>query len=117
MATPGRVWDLVERLRDALPGLALNLHLHDTRGTAMANALAALEEGVTELDASVGGLGGSPFAPGGANGNLATEDLAHMLADMGVETGVDVEALAEAAQLAEELVGHPLPAGRRAGNG
>ena len=71
----------------------------------MANALAALEAGVTELDASVGGLGGSPFAPPGANGNLATEDLVHALEAMGVDTGIDLDALIVAAQLACELVG------------
>jgi hydroxymethylglutaryl-CoA lyase len=109
MATPSRVWDVVDRFRAGLPGVPLNLHLHDTRGTAMANALAALEAGVTELDASVGGLGGSPFAPGGGNGNLSTEDLAHMLADMGIQTGVDIEKMAEAARLAKELVGHDIP--------
>jgi hydroxymethylglutaryl-CoA lyase len=107
MATPGRVWDLIDRVRRTLPEVPLSLHLHDTRGTAMANVLAALETGVTEFDASVGGLGGSPFAPG-ANGNLATEDIVHMLTDMGVDTGVDLDRLLEAARLAESLVGHPL---------
>jgi hydroxymethylglutaryl-CoA lyase len=108
MATPARIWDVLGLLRDELPSTPLSLHLHDTRGTAMANALAALEIGVTEFDASVGGLGGSPFAPPGANGNLATEDLVHMLIDMGIETGVDLDRVLEAARLTEELVGHPL---------
>jgi hydroxymethylglutaryl-CoA lyase len=107
MATPGRVWDLIGMVRRSLPDVPLTLHFHDTRGTAMANVLAALEAGVTDFDASVGGLGGSPFAPG-ANGNLATEDVVHMLTDMGVQTGVDLERLLEAAKLAESLVGHPL---------
>jgi hydroxymethylglutaryl-CoA lyase len=107
MATPGRVWDLVGLIRQAVPQAPLSLHFHDTRGTAMANVLAALELGIADFDASVGGLGGSPFAPG-ANGNLATEDVVHMLADMGVETGVDLERLLEAARLAESLVGHRL---------
>jgi hydroxymethylglutaryl-CoA lyase len=107
MATPGRVWDLVGLTGQAFPEVPLSLHFHDTRGTAMANVLAALEAGVAEFDASVGGLGGSPFAPG-ANGNLATEDVVHMLTDMGVETGVDLERLLHAARLAESLVGHPL---------
>jgi hydroxymethylglutaryl-CoA lyase len=108
MATPVRIWDVVSAVHDQLGRSAqLNLHLHDTRGTAMANALAALEAGVTELDASIGGLGGSPFAPG-ANGNLATEDMVHMLADMGVETGISLDAVLDAAALAESLVGHPL---------
>jgi hydroxymethylglutaryl-CoA lyase len=107
MATPTRVWDVVGLLRERLPDLPLNLHFHDTRGTAMANVLAALEVGITEFDASVGGLGGSPFAPV-ANGNVATEDVVHMLADMGVGTGVDMDRLLEAARLAQRLVGHPL---------
>jgi hydroxymethylglutaryl-CoA lyase len=107
MATPTRVWKVVELLGRRLPGIPLNLHFHDTRGTAMANVLAALEVGVTEFDASVGGLGGSPFAPG-ANGNLATEDVVHMLMDMGIETGMDLDLLLEAARFAEGLVGHPL---------
>ena len=108
MATPTRVWDVVGLLRERLPDMPLSLHFHDTRGTAMANALAAMEAGVTELDTSVGGLGGSPFAPPGANGNLATEDLVHMLTDMGIETGVDLDRVLDAARLVEELVGHPL---------
>lgn len=107
MATPGRVWDVVGPVLERLPGLRLNLHFHDTRGAAMANVLAALELGVDEFDASVGGLGGSPFAPG-ANGNVATEDLVHLLADMGIETGVDLGALLAASRLVEELVGHPV---------
>ena len=107
MATPTRVWKVIDLLGRRLPSVPINLHFHDTRGTAMANVLAALEAGVTEFDASVGGLGGSPFAPG-ANGNLATEDVVHMLMDMGIETGVDLDLLLEAARFAESLVGHPL---------
>jgi hydroxymethylglutaryl-CoA lyase len=107
MATPTRVWALVGLLLDKLPDVPLNLHFHDTRGTAMANVLAALELGITEFDASVGGLGGSPFAPGAA-GNVATEDLVHMLTDMGIETGIDLDRLLDAAHLVESLVGHPV---------
>ncbi len=107
MATPTRVWDVVGLLRDRLLDTPLNLHFHDTRGTAMANVLAALEVGVTEFDAGVGGLGGSPFAPG-ANGNLATEDVVHMLTDMGIETGVDLDRVLESARLAQDLIGRPL---------
>jgi hydroxymethylglutaryl-CoA lyase len=73
----------------------------------MANVFAALQVGVTEFDASVGGLGGSPFAPG-ANGNLATEDLVHMLADMGIGTGVDLDAMLSASALVADLIGHPV---------
>jgi hydroxymethylglutaryl-CoA lyase len=108
MATPGRVWDVVGLVRERCPDVPLNLHFHDTRGTAMANVLAGLDAGVTEFDASVCGLGGSPFAPG-TNGNVATEDLVHMFTDMGVDTGVDLGALLEAAALAEELLGRDLP--------
>ena len=108
MATPPRVWDLLGTLQERLSGVPLNLHFHDTRGTAMANVLAALEFGADDFDASIGGLGGSPFAPG-ANGNVATEDLVHMLIDMEIHTGVDFEALLEAARVVEELVGHPVP--------
>ena len=108
MATPTRVWDVIAHLRERFgERLRLNLHFHDTRGTAMANVLAAMQAGVTEFDASVGGLGGSPFAPG-ANGNVATEDLVHMLDDMGIETGVDLEAVLAASALIAELVGHPV---------
>ncbi|PZM90369.1 MAG: hydroxymethylglutaryl-CoA lyase, partial [Actinobacteria bacterium] len=88
----------------------LLLHFHNTRGTALANILTALELGVTEFDASVGGLGGCPYAPG-ATGNVATEEVVHMLHDMGVDTGIDLGALLEAAALAEEIVGRELPSG------
>jgi hydroxymethylglutaryl-CoA lyase len=108
MATPTRVWAVVGLLLDKLPAAPLNLHFHDTRGTAMANVLAALEMGIADFDASVGGLGGSPFAPGAA-GNVATEDLVHMLGDMGIQTGVDLDGLLDAARLVEALVGHPIP--------
>ena len=87
------------------------LHLHDTHGTALANCLSALDLGVRTFDTSIGGMGGCPYAPGAA-GNLATEDLVSMLADMGVETGVDLEKLINAGRLAQELIGHKLP-GRR----
>jgi len=85
--------------------------MHDTHGTALANCLAAMELGVTTFDTSIGGMGGCPYAPGAA-GNLATEDLVSMLADMGIETGVDLDKLIEAGALAQELVGHKL-SGRR----
>ena len=108
MATPGRVTRLVGQTRLAHPDVALNLHFHNTRGTALANVLAALELGVADFDASVGGLGGCPYAPG-ASGNVATEELVHMVQDMGVETGVDLEALLEVAAQAERIVGRTLP--------
>jgi len=86
------------------------MHFHNTRGTALANVYTALELGVTEFDASVGGLGGCPYAPG-ASGNVATEEVVHMLHDMGIDTGIDLAALIDAAKLAEDLVGRQLPSG------
>jgi hydroxymethylglutaryl-CoA lyase len=108
MATPRRVWDLVGSFRSRYPDLPLNLHFHNTRGTGLANVLAALEMGVADFDASVGGLGGCPYAPG-ASGNIATEELVHMAEDMGVSTGVDLMAMIEAAAAAERIVGRELP--------
>jgi hydroxymethylglutaryl-CoA lyase len=108
MATPTRVIELVNHTREILGERRLTLHFHNTRGTGLANVLTALQLGVTHFDASVGGLGGCPYAPG-ASGNIATEELVHMLEDMGVGTGVDLDALLEAAALAERLVGHELP--------
>jgi hydroxymethylglutaryl-CoA lyase len=86
----------------------LNLHFHNTRGTGLANVLEALVLGVDDFDASVGGLGGCPYAPG-ASGNIATEELVHMVEDMGVATGVDLDAMIDAARTAERLVGRTLP--------
>jgi hydroxymethylglutaryl-CoA lyase len=108
MATPGRVTHLVGETRMAFPDADLNLHFHNTRGTGLANVLAALQLGVTDFDASVGGLGGCPYAPG-ATGNVCTEDLVHMVEDMGVDTGIDLDALLGAAREAERLVGRTLP--------
>jgi hydroxymethylglutaryl-CoA lyase len=108
MATPGRVQRLVGEFRSAHPDISLNLHFHNTRGTGLANVLAALELGVADFDASVGGLGGCPYAPG-ATGNIATEELVHMVEDMGVATGIDLDALIDAAADAERIVGRVLP--------
>ena len=108
MATPRRVRDLVGSFRFRHPEVPLNLHFHNTRGTGLANVLAALELGVDDFDASVGGLGGCPYAPG-ASGNIATEELVYMVEDMGVGTGVDLAAMIEAAAAAERIVGHELP--------
>jgi hydroxymethylglutaryl-CoA lyase len=110
MATPRRVREVIAPVRDRHPDVPLLLHFHNTRGTALANILTALELGITEYDASVGGLGGCPYAPG-ASGNVATEEVVHMLHDMGIATGVDLAALLEAARLAEEIVGRELPSG------
>jgi hydroxymethylglutaryl-CoA lyase len=108
VGTPRQTHDLVRMFLAEMPSAELALHLHDTRGTALANALVGLELGVRTLDASVGGLGGCPFAPGAA-GNLATEDLVYMLHGMGVATGVDLDRLWEAGKVAEAIVGRELP--------
>jgi hydroxymethylglutaryl-CoA lyase len=107
VANPRHVSEIVGEFFARLPDTPLRLHFHDTRGMALANVVAALEAGATQFDGSVGGLGGCPYAPG-ASGNVATEDLIAMLHAMGIETGVDVDALLEAAWLAEEIVGRPL---------
>jgi hydroxymethylglutaryl-CoA lyase len=109
MATPRRVDELLDALeRAGITAADVGLHFHDTRGTALANVLAALERGVVRFDASIGGLGGCPYAPG-ASGNAVTEDLVHMLDDLGIDTGVDLDALIDCARLAQEIVGRELP--------
>jgi hydroxymethylglutaryl-CoA lyase len=108
MAYPTQVRELSEAYRQRHSEVPLRMHFHDTRGMGLANVLAALEAGIDRIDASVGGLGGSPYAAG-ASGNIPTEDLVHMLHEMGIETGVDLEALIGCAQLLEELLEHELP--------
>lgn len=108
VGTPLHVQRLLELFLKHFAKEELALHLHDTRGTALANALAGLEMGITTFDASVAGLGGCPYAPGAA-GNLATEDLVYMLHGMGIETGIDLPALVQAGQVAETVVGRKLP--------
>jgi hydroxymethylglutaryl-CoA lyase len=108
MATPLRIAELHGALDGVVDGVGL--HVHDTRGTALVNAYAALGLGFTRFDTAVGGLGGSPFAHG-AGGNLATEELVALCDDLGVATGIDVEALVSAALLVEDLVGRPVPSG------
>lgn len=108
MGTPRRVREVVETIRTCLPEVELNMHFHDTRGTGLANVLTALEMGVDYFDASIGGMGGSPYAAG-ATGNITTEDLVHMLIDMEIETGVDLSRLIDAARLAQGMTQGELP--------
>lgn len=109
-ATPARVSALLEQVRERHPDVSLGLHMHNTRGMGIAGVLAALQLGVTDIDASIGGLGGCPFAPG-ASGNVATEEVAYLCQDSGTATGADLEALVAAAQLAQDLVGRRLDSG------
>jgi hydroxymethylglutaryl-CoA lyase len=108
VAVPTQVADVLGRVARVIPAGHLAVHFHDTRGTALANVLAALQEGVGVVDSSAGGLGGCPYAPG-ASGNLATEDLLYMLHGMGIETGVDLAAVAAASRALGERLGRPLP--------
>jgi hydroxymethylglutaryl-CoA lyase len=108
IAHPGQIWDVVDAVRAHVGVDALALHLHDTRGTALANVLAGLQAGIVAFDSSAGGLGGCPYAPGAA-GNLATEDLLFMLNGLGIETGVSLEGVAAASSQLAPRVGHALP--------
>jgi len=109
-ATPLSIKRVVGAVRERFPLLDIALHLHDTRGMGIANAYAGLEMGVGIFDSAVAGLGGCPFAAHkGAAGNVCTEDLVFMCEEMGIATGVDLERLLDAARLAEDIVGHPLP--------
>lgn len=109
-ASPAQVQRVVGMVREKWPDLRLGLHLHDTRGTGMANALMGLQMGIESFDSSCAGLGGCPFAGHkGAAGNICTEDLVFMCHEMGIETGIDLDALIECARMAEDIVGHPLP--------
>jgi hydroxymethylglutaryl-CoA lyase len=105
---PGQVRSLLDLLLGAIPTDRLALHFHDTRGMAVANVLAALDMGIRTFDASAGGLGGCPYAPG-ASGNLSTEDLLYLVNGLGHHTGVDIDGVAVASWPLEPLVGHPLP--------
>ena len=108
VGTPGQTARICELFLAEFKAESLALHFHDTRGTALANALIGLQAGIRDFDASVAGLGGCPYAPGAA-GNLATEDLVYMLHGMGIETGIDLGALIEAGRVAENVVGRRLP--------
>ncbi|MBN3513586.1 hydroxymethylglutaryl-CoA lyase [Mycolicibacterium nivoides] len=106
--TPRRVSALVAKVRPLIGDLPLGAHFHNTRGAGLASAYAAVQSGVTRLDASVGGLGGCPFAPG-ASGNIATEDLVYMLRDSDIAVDVELTAAIDAARIAQDAVGHELP--------
>jgi len=108
IAHPGQIPSVVHAVGARVPLEQIALHLHDTRGTALANVLTALDVGITTFDAAAGGLGGCPYAPG-ATGNLATEDLVYMLNGLGIDTGVQLEALLDASAFIETRVGHALP--------
>jgi hydroxymethylglutaryl-CoA lyase len=109
-ANPLSIKRVVGALRERWPDVDFALHLHDTRGMAVANAFAGLEMGVKRFDAAVAGLGGCPFAGhAGAAGNICTEDLVFMCNEMGIKTGIDLDELIACAKLAEDIVGHPLP--------
>lgn len=106
--SPRQVAELISAVLDAVPGIELGLHLHDTRGFGMANVLAAMDVGATRFDAAVGGIGGNPFLHN-ASGNICTEDLVHMCEEVGIATGIDLDALIEANRFLESLLGRPLP--------
>jgi hydroxymethylglutaryl-CoA lyase len=108
MANPRQVGQVLEHLMPRFPGVEWTLHTHDTRAMAIPNILAAMECGVTNFDASIGGLGGCPFAPG-ASGNVCSEDLVHCLHAMGVATGIDLDRLLAASRRVQEVVGRALP--------
>lgn len=105
---PGRVTELLDAVRAACPATPLGVHFHNTRGAGLACVLAAVQAGVTQIDAAVGGLGGCPFAPG-ASGNIATEEVVYLLEESGVSTGVDLDRVLSAAAVVEKAVGHALP--------
>ena len=108
MATPPLVKSAVRALQDAVPELPVALHFHNTRGIGLCNVMAGLEEGIDRFDASFGGIGGCPFAPG-ATGNICTEELVLLCEEMGIDTGVDLDQLIEVGRMAESIVGHVLP--------
>jgi hydroxymethylglutaryl-CoA lyase len=106
--TPRRVSSLIAQLRPVIGDMPLGGHFHNTRGAGLASAYAAVSSGVTRLDASAGGLGGCPFAPG-ATGNIATEDLVYLLRDSDIDVDIDLQAAIAAAEVAKSVVGHDLP--------
>ncbi|MFO1392600.1 MAG: hydroxymethylglutaryl-CoA lyase [Steroidobacteraceae bacterium] len=108
VGVPAQVEDVVGRVREAVPGVRLRGHFHNTRNTGLANAYAAVLCGVTAVDSSLGGIGGCPFAPG-ATGNIPTEDLVYMLQRSGWDTGISLDAAIEASRWLQERLGRPVP--------
>ncbi|AWI79281.1 hydroxymethylglutaryl-CoA lyase [Parazoarcus communis] len=108
MGHPQQVADFCRAVRTAFPGVPVTAHFHNTRGMGLANVLAAVDAGVDSIDASLGGIGGCPYAPG-ATGNICTEDTVHMLEACGIDTGVDLDALLDLARELPTLLGHPVP--------
>ena len=108
VANPRQVRDVLGRVLAEIPAPEVAVHFHDTRGTALANILVAVEMGITTVDAALGGLGGCPYAPG-ASGNVSTEDVVYMLEGMGVRTGIDLDKLVDCGRLASTFVGHEVP--------
>ena len=108
VANPRQVRDVLGRVLAEIPAPEVAVHFHDTRGTALANILVAVEMGITTVDSALGGLGGCPYAPG-ASGNVSTEDVVYMLEGMGVRTGIDLDKLVDCARLASAFVGHEVP--------
>lgn len=108
VGTPRQTDKIVRMFRDEMPLSQIALHLHDTRGTSLSNILTGLQLGVRDFDSSVAGVGGCPYAPGAA-GNVATEDLVYLMNGMGIQTGIDLDALLEAGNVAEQVIGRPLP--------
>ena len=108
MANPQQVYDLVSEMTTKFPEQSFNLHFHNTRGMGLANMMGAMQAGITSFDASLGGLGGCPFAPG-ATGNICTEDVVHMLHSMGIETGLSLDELMAASRTLQQYVGHETP--------
>lgn len=107
VANPRQTYDLCSRLVDRYPDVEFTLHLHNTRDMALANVVAAMQAGMTCFDGAIGGLGGCPYAPG-ATGNVSTEDLAYMIQEMGIETGIDIDKLLAVSRMLQEVIPHKL---------
>lgn len=105
MANPKQVYEMVRQLRNDYPQMTFSMHLHNTRGMALANAVAAMQQGIIHFDSSIAGLGGCPYAPG-ASGNVSTEDFVHMLSEMEIETGIDLDVLIHVAKEVKQIIGH-----------